>query len=171
MRQQRWSKAAAAWAILFALPHAYWATGRTEGLNTSLNNRIVDDAGVTMALTCGLIAVICLAGAATALGAVHAWPTVWQRRIRIASVGLLWFGAILLVLRSLDIYVEFNLGLTGLSHVAADQHEEFVRLSRWFEFLWLPWFVLGAVAWTGLAVSFTRNRTETVRIAGEAGWL
>jgi Protein of unknown function (DUF3995) len=156
--QHLWARLAAAWAVLFALPHVYWATGRTEGLATSLNHRIVDDAGLTMAVTCGLIALFCLAGAATAIGAVRDWPPRWSRRIRVASVGLLWFGAVLLVLRSLDIYIEFGLGLTGISHIAADQHDEFVRLAQWFEFLWLPWFVLGAVAWTGLAISFTRKR-------------
>jgi hypothetical protein len=33
------------------------------------------------------------------------------------------------------------------------------RLSRWFLFLWLPWFTLGAIAWGGLATGHsTRGR-------------
>jgi hypothetical protein len=29
--------------------------------------------------------------------------------------------------------------------------DEYLRLARWFLFLWLPWFTLGAVAWGALA--------------------
>jgi hypothetical protein len=45
---------------------------------------------------------------------------------------------------------EFGLGLTGITTVAAGERAEFFRLARWFLFLWLPWFTLGAVAWGAL---------------------
>ena len=52
----------------------------------------------------------------------------------------------LLAARVLDIYVEFGFGLTAIRPVLADQRDEHPRLARWFLFLWLPWFTLGAVA-------------------------
>jgi hypothetical protein len=64
---------------------------------------------------------------------------------------LAWFGFVLLAARALDIYVEFGLGLTGVTTVAAGERAEFLRLARWFLFLWLPSFTLGAVAWGALA--------------------
>lgn len=155
----RWRSAAylaAAWAIVFAVPHLYWATGRTEGLGTALNADVVRDAGVGMAVSCGAIALFCLCGAAAALGTAHDWPERFGRRVRRALVGLTWFGAVLLITRSVDIYVVFTLALTGVQHVPAAQQADFVHLSRWFMFLYLPWFTLGAIAWTRLAWRYPR---------------
>lgn len=108
-----------------------------------------------MALGCGAIAIFCLCGAAAALGTVRQVPARWQLLTRRVLVGLTWFGAVLLTARAIDIYVEFNLGLTGLWHVPAGHHADYLHLSRWFMFGWLPWFVLGAIAWTRLAWSYT----------------
>jgi hypothetical protein len=33
---------AAAWALVFAVPHLYWGMGATTGLTTSLNQQILD---------------------------------------------------------------------------------------------------------------------------------
>jgi hypothetical protein len=63
---------------------------------------------------------------------------------------------VLLAARVLDIYVEFGLGLTGIRPVPADQRDEYLRLARWFLFLWLPWCTLGAVAWGALASRLPR---------------
>jgi hypothetical protein len=46
-------------------------------------------------------------------------------------------------------------GLTGITIVAAGDQAEFLRLARWFLFLWLPWFTLGAVTWGALATHHT----------------
>lgn len=147
---------AAAWAIAFAAPHLYWATGRKDGLDTALSTKIVDGAGTGFALGCLGIALFCLCGALTALATLR-WPIAWHRSSRRVLVGLLWFGAALLVLRSIDIFVEFNLGLTGLVHIPADQHADYLHMARWFMFFWLPLFVVGAIAWTRLAWRYTRS--------------
>jgi hypothetical protein len=156
MKQRTAAYLAAAWAIVFAAPHVYWATGRKDGLGTALSDRVVDGAGLAMALSCAAIAAFCLAGAAVALGTVRPWPPALQRRARTGLIVLTWFGAILLTARCLDIYVEFNLVLTGLEHIPADQHTNFLHLSRWFMFCYLPWFTLGAAAWLRLAWTYSR---------------
>lgn len=152
---------AAAWAIAFAAPHVYWATGRKDGLGTALSDRVVDQAGLAMALGCAAIAAFCLAGAAVALGTVRPWPPALRRRARTVLVVLTWFGAILLSARCLDIYVEFNLVLTGLEHIPADEHANFLHLSRWFMFCYLPWFAVGAATWLRLAWTYSREASPT----------
>ena len=148
---------AAAWAIVFAAPHIYWATGRKDGLGTALSEQAVRDAGSGMAISCAGIALFCLCGAAVAMTTVQDWPASRQALLRRALIVLTWFGAVLLIARSLDIYVEFNLVLTGLEHIPADQHTNFLHLSRWFMFCYGPWFAVGAIAWTRLAWLYTRG--------------
>ena len=148
---------AAAWAIIFAAPHVYWATGRKDGLGTALSNHAVDHAGgASMAINCAGIALFCLAGAATALGTLRPWPTALQRGARRVLVALTWFGAVLLTLRCIDIFVEFNLQLTGVEQVPAGQHANFLHLARWYMFGYLPWFALGATTWQRLAWTYSR---------------
>jgi len=147
---------AAAWGIVFAAPHVYWATGRKEGLGTALSDRVVRDAGWAMALSCAGIALFCLCGAAVALATVREWPPRWRTGARRVLVGLTWFGAVLLILRSVDIFVEFSLTLTGVWSLPADDWANFLHLARWFMFVYLPWFTLGAIAWTRLAWRYTR---------------
>jgi hypothetical protein len=140
--------AAAAWAVGFALPHLYWSLGGTTGLTTSLNQAILAhrDAGFIAGLWA--IAAFSLAGALVALATVRPWGRRLPRR---ALRALAWFGFVLLALRVLDIYLEFGTGLTGITTIPAGDRAEFLRLARWFLFLWLPWFTLGAVAWGALA--------------------
>ena len=147
---------AAAWGIVFAAPHVYWATGRTEGLGTALSDRAVRDAGLAMALSCAGIALFCLCGAAVALATVREWPPRWQAAVRRALVGLTWFGAVLLILRSLDIFVEFSAILTRLWSLPGGDWPNYLHLARWFMFVYLPWFALGAITWTRLAWRYTR---------------
>jgi Protein of unknown function (DUF3995) len=140
--------AAAAWALVFAGPHFYWGVGGAVGLDTALNRGIVEGrSGWFLALNWG-IGIFCVTGGVVALATVRPWGRrVPARLLR----GLTWLGFVLLAARALDIYVEFGLGLTGITPIPADQRNEYLRLARWFLFLWLPWFTLGAVAWGALA--------------------
>jgi hypothetical protein len=156
MRLRLRAQLAAAWGIVFAAPHVYWATGRKEGLGTALSDRVVRDAGLAMALSCAGIALFCLCGAAVALATVREWPPRWQAAVRRALVGLTWFGAVLLILRSLDIFVEFSAILTRLWSLPGGDWPNYLHLARWFMFVYLPWFVLGAIVWTRLAWHYTR---------------
>jgi hypothetical protein len=124
-----------------------------------LSDDIVADAGTDMQLSCAAIALFCLAGAATALATTGSWSVSWHRAARRTLLTLTWFGAVLLILRSIDIYLEFNLQLTGVSSIDPARHDNFLHLARWFLFFWLPVFVVGATAWTGLAWTYTRRAT------------
>jgi Protein of unknown function (DUF3995) len=166
MRHRTWAYLAAAWAIAFAAPHVYWATGRTAGLGTALGSATLDNAGWGLQLLNGGIAVFSLCGAATALATLRTWPVRWRRPARRGLAALAWFGACLLLARSIDIYIEFNLATTGILHVPAEDHDNYLHLARWFIFFWLPWFALGALAWTRLAWTFSRmGRRPTTRAA------
>lgn len=156
MRDRNRAFLAAGWAVTFAAPHIYWATGQKAGLGTALSGDIVANAGTGMQLLNAAIAAFLLCGALTALSTLRAWPARWRQAARRVLVGLVWFGAVLLAARSVDIYVEFNLGLTGIERVPASQHDNYLHLARWFMFCYLPWFSLGAIAWTRLALAYTR---------------
>jgi hypothetical protein len=138
--------AAAAWALVFAGPHFYWGVGGAVGLDAALNRGIVEGRSVWfLALNWG-IGIFCVTGGVVALATVRPWGRRMPARL---LRGLTWLGFVLLA--ALDIYVEFGLGLTGITPIPADQLNEYLRLARWFLFLWLPWFTLGAVAWGALA--------------------
>ncbi|MPZ62824.1 MAG: DUF3995 domain-containing protein [Propionibacteriales bacterium] len=155
-----WAYLAAAWALVFAAPHFYWATGAEAGLRTALSDEIVSEAGGGFQLLNLGIGLFVTAGAATALATLRHWPQQLARISRRVLVGLLWFGAAVLTLRSLDIYVEFQLALTEVWDVPDVDRDDYLSMARWFMFFWLPWFALGALAWTRLAWSFTRSRTH-----------
>lgn len=146
------ARLAAGWAFVFATPHLVWAAGSEVGLRTALSARVVDDGGLTLRIANLAIALFCLTGGAVALNPGGRLP----RRVRLP---LLWFGAVLLAGRAVDIYVEFGRALTGLNPIPAARQAEFLELSRWFLFGYLPWFTLGAVAWTVLAVRVARRPT------------
>jgi hypothetical protein len=160
VRHRVWAYLAAAWAIIFAAPHVYWATGHTAGLGTGLSNSngtAITNMSWALQLACAGVAVFCLCGAGTALATLRSWTPRWRPLARRVLLGLAWLGAALLIARSIDVYVEFNLGLTGIWHIPAAQHGTFLHLARWFMFFWLPWFALGALAWTRLARTFAQS--------------
>jgi Protein of unknown function (DUF3995) len=160
MRHRVWAWLAAAWAILFAAPHVYWATGHTAELGTGLangNGTAITHMSGALQLACAGVTVFCLCGAATALATLRNWAPRWRPLARRVLLGLAWLGATLLIARSIVVYAGFNLGLTGIWHIPAAQHGTFLHLARWFMFFWLPWFALGALAWTRLACTFARG--------------
>ena len=146
-------RVAAGWAFLFAAPHLLWAAGSQWGLRTALSADVVDGGGGILRLANLGIALFCITGGLVALADGRL-----PRRLRLP---LLWFGAVLLAGRAVDIYVEFGRALTGLNPIPADRREEVLHLSRWFLFGYLPWFALGAIVWTMLAVQVTRRRVGT----------
>lgn len=154
-----WAYLAAAWAIAFAAPHVYWATGAKAGLDTALSDAIIRDAGTEFQILNAGIALFCLCGAATALATLRPWSPRFATLARRVLLGLLGLGVFLLLGRSIDIYVEFGLGLTGIWQVPPEHWENYRHMAAWFMFFWLPWFAAGAFAWTRLLVLFARART------------
>jgi hypothetical protein len=157
-RPRPWAAyAAATWALTFAVPHFYWGMGGTTGLTTSLNKQILDHRTAGFLAGNFGIGAFCVVGGLVALATVRPWG---RRLPRGALRALAWFGVVLLAARVLDIYVEFGFGLTGITTVAAGERAEFLRLARWFLFLWLPWFTLGAVAWGALATRLAHQASH-----------
>jgi hypothetical protein len=134
---------AASWALVFAALHFYWGMGGTVGLTMSLNRQILDHRTVGFLAGVWSIGVLCVAGGLVAMATVRPWG---HRPFRRVLRELAWFGFVLLAARALDIYLEFGFGLTGITTVEAGERAEFFRLSRWFLFLWLPWFTLRSLS-------------------------
>ncbi|MQA97547.1 MAG: DUF3995 domain-containing protein [Streptosporangiales bacterium] len=157
MRHRMWAYLAAAWAIAFAAPHVYWASGAVGGLDTALSEAIIRDLGLGFQLLNAGIALFCLCGAATALATLRVWPPRWARLARRVLLGLTGMGAFLLLARSIDIYVEFGLGLTGIRQVPPEYWDNYRHMAAWFLFFWEPWFAFGALAWTRLTWILART--------------
>jgi hypothetical protein len=67
---------------------------------------------------------------------------------------LAWFGLLLLAATAIDVYLEFGLGLTGLSIIiiAAGERAEFMRLAPWFRSCGCPGSPMASQSWGTLAV-------------------
>jgi len=95
VRHRVWAYLAAAWAIIFAAPHVYWATGHTAGLGTGLSNSngtAITNMSWALQLGCVGVAVFCLCGAGAALATLRSWTPRWRPLVRRVLLGLAWLG-------------------------------------------------------------------------------
>lgn len=156
MRARAYAYAAAVWAVCFAAPHVYWAFDFT-GIDTSLAGPAVENDSLALHLVCLAIAAFLFCGAATALATLYRWPRRWSGLARTTLLGLCTFGAVLLIARTVDIWLEFSWHLTDPAGIPGIERDTYLRLGRWFLLLWGPWFGLGAVLWSGLAWNYGRS--------------
>lgn len=139
--------AAAAWALMFALPHVYWGAGGRAGLAAAVSVELAADRSTAFQVVNWSIALFCVAGGSVALASTRDVATRAVRRfVRL----LLWFGFTLLLLRVIDIVVELAVGLASVDRAPTTARTQFLHLAPWFGLLWLPWFSLGTVLF-GLA--------------------
>lgn len=165
MRARAYAYGAAVWAICFAAPHVYW-TFDFAGIRTSLPGKVVEADPLTLHVACLGIAVFLLCAAATALATLYRWPQRWGGPARKLLLGLCTFGAVLLTVRTVDIWLEFGWHLTDPAGVPGGGRDTYLYLGRWFLLLWGPWFALGAVLWSRLAWNYGRSfRTRAERQA------
>ncbi len=140
-----WAYLAAAWATVFAGLHFFWALGGEAGLEVSAGERLASERPAWF-VAGGLwgVGLLCLAGAAVALGlsrrGVHGLR--W-RALRWLGVGI---GGLLLV-RGLLVEMLLLAGASAVGAVGAAQ--EF-----WTLVLWNPWFVLGGALFAPAAHRF-----------------
>lgn len=127
--------AAAAWALLFTLPHVYWALGGTVGLaGSSMTGTL---------LLVNLVAIpLLLVAAGVALGTVQSWGGMIPRRLLRPAV---WGVSLVLSVRGIGGLVQRSVssghsGSQSLLSLIAD-----------------PWFVLGGVLFGVAAESYTRK--------------
>ncbi|MFJ9695596.1 DUF3995 domain-containing protein [Kitasatospora sp. NPDC101183] len=155
--------AAAAWGAVFAVPSFYWALGGTGGASSQVAPALVKLAEDRVTW---FLVVLWVTGALKLVGTVLGIALLRRRGRRTdhllqlagwgAGVLLVWHGA-LFVLQGL-------LVLAGVLHLAP----ELVPVSRWYTFLWGPWFVLGGVCFA-LAARLHLRLVEQRRSCAVAG--
>ncbi|MBI3406265.1 MAG: DUF3995 domain-containing protein [Acidobacteria bacterium] len=153
--QRTWTTyAAIAWAIAFAAPHFYWGVGGTIWLTNALSRNFVQNSTWRFLVLNWGIGMFLLAGAAVGLATIRPWG---RRFPRWSILALEMFGCTILWLRVLVGYFMLGLALTGIRPFRESFREEGMHLARWFVFLWLPWFLLGALTWTAATIDYARR--------------
>ncbi len=131
------------WGFLFAVPSFYWALGGTAGASSTISPSLVqlvrdgDPGFVTVLWVTGALKIVgALLG--LALARRRPWGRHTNRLLQLAAWGaavlLAWHGALFVVQ-----------GLLVQAHII-ELAPELVPVSRWYTYLWGPWFVAGGVA-------------------------
>ncbi|MCT2590924.1 DUF3995 domain-containing protein [Streptomyces sp. N2-109] len=168
----RWpGYAAAVWGFVFAVPSFYWAmggglTGASSTLAPSLleQARERDPGFIAVLWVTGVLKVV---GGLLGLGLVH--RHVWGRGMNRLLQLMAWGAAVLLVWHGAEF---IGHGLLVQTH-AIDIDPDLQSVSRWYTYLWGPWFVAGGVAFvlaTRTHLSAVADRRDAT-IAGMVGGL
>jgi hypothetical protein len=165
----RWpGYAAAVWGFLFAVPSFVWALGVTVGAQTTVSPSLVElaqDRVTWFVVVLWVTGVLKVIGALIGLGLTRRWGIMTGRLLVCcgwgAAVLLIWHGALFVIQ---GVLVE-----TGV--MAIDP--ELRSISRWYLYLWGPWFVLGGLAFGAAAWAYMRTSADRRggRVAGLVGAL
>ncbi|MCP2165905.1 DUF3995 domain-containing protein [Goodfellowiella coeruleoviolacea] len=147
--------AAAAWGVLFAIPSFVWATGNTVGARSTVSPTLVELArdGVPWFLTVLVVTgLLKLFGALVGIGLTRSWGARISRFLVLcgggAAVLLTWHGGLFVVRGAL---VE-----AGAIAVEPD----LAALTRWYCYLWGPWFIAGGLAFAGATALHVRHHDD-----------
>jgi Protein of unknown function (DUF3995) len=159
---------AAAWGLLFAVPSFVWALGSTAGAQTTVSPSLVklaQDRVTWFVVVLWVTGVLKVVGALVGLGLTQRWGTATGRLLVCCG----WGAAVLLVWHGLLFVIGGVLGETGV--VAIDPALR--TISRWYLYLWGPWFVLGGLAFGAAAWAYVRTSADRRggRVAGLVGGL
>jgi hypothetical protein len=148
-RQTLWCGMAAAWSLLFAAPHLYWAAGGREGLGAQAR---AADAALRQAWFAGynlFAAILAILGALVAVALARRWGGPRLRRWLLSAAAL---GCIVLSVRG-------ALGLVLLfADVVRGTHDPATpALLVAIE----PWFVVGGIAYGGMAWAAHHEETTS----------
>ncbi|MCT9089422.1 DUF3995 domain-containing protein [Streptomyces sp. ASQP_92] len=169
MRPGAWpGLAAAAWGLLFAAPSFAWALGFTFGARTTVSPSLVklaDDRVTWFMAVLWVTGLLKLLGALIGIGLTRPRGR-WTGRLVVfcgggAAVLLAWHGCLFVVH---GLLVE-----AGSLSVAPD----LAGLTRWYLFLWGPWFTVGGLAFAAATIRYVRRpgaRGES-RLLGALGAL
>lgn len=145
-RRAAWAGyAAAAWALIFAAPHFWWALGVSWAFpgDADLFERAFDRTWwLVYDLVVGLL---CLVGAGLALALVQPWGRVFPARLLRAAV---WSGSVLLLLR----------GALGVAPMVWSLLREASDESHPWSYVIEPWFLVGGILFGLVAWSTRRGR-------------
>jgi len=162
--------AAAVWGFVFAVPSFYWAMGGMAGAASTISPQLVE---LVQEQDPGFIAVLWVTGVLKVVGGLlglalvrrRAWGRGMNRLLQLmawgAGVLLVWHGALFV-----------GQGLLIEAHVITIA-PELLSVSRWYTYLWGPWFVGGGIAFMLAArthLSAIADRRDAT-IAGTAGGL
>ncbi|WP_234327309.1 DUF3995 domain-containing protein [Streptomyces sp. NRRL WC-3742] len=171
MTAARWTSgwpgyAAAAWGVLFAAPSFYWALGGTGGASTTVSPSLVklaEDRVTWFLVVLWVTGVLKLVGAVLGIALLRSRGRRPDHLLQLAG----WGAGVLLVWHGGLFVVEGLLVQSGVLHIAP----ELVPVSRWYTFLWGPWFVLGGVCFVLAARLHLRlvAQRRTCAIAGAVG--
>ncbi|MEU8779909.1 DUF3995 domain-containing protein [Streptomyces sp. NPDC048606] len=166
---RRWlGFAAAAWGVLFALPSFAWALGGTFGVRSTVAPALVKlahDRVTWFLAVLWLTGLLKLLGALIGIGLTRRRGT-WAGRFLVFCGG---GAAVLLVWHGCQFVLHGVLVEAGARAVAPD----LAGLTRWYLYLWGPWFVAGGLAFAAATVNHVRRHDgrREVRLYGWAGAL
>ncbi|MFC0842566.1 DUF3995 domain-containing protein [Streptomyces noboritoensis] len=169
LRTGRWAGfAVAAWGFLFAVPSFVWALGGTFGARSTVAPSLVklaEDRVTWFLAVLWVTGFLKLFGGLVGIGLARRRGT-WTGPLTVfcgggATVLLVWHGCLFVVH---GVLVE-----AGARAVAPD----LAGLTRWYLFLWGPWFIAGGLAFAAAVTHYVRrcDRRRTVRLYGCAGAL
>ncbi|MEV5595464.1 DUF3995 domain-containing protein [Streptomyces sp. NPDC052496] len=160
--------AVAVWGLLFAVPSFVWATGCTSGARTTVSPdlvRLAEDRVPWFVAVLWVTGFLKVFGALIGVGLTRRRGR-WAGRLLAfcgggAAVLLAWHGALFVVHGAL---VE-----AGTRTVAPG----LAGLTRWYLFLWGPWFLAGGLAFAVATVRYVRRLDVRgdVRLHGVVGAL
>ncbi|MFG3549077.1 DUF3995 domain-containing protein [Streptomyces sp. NPDC047725] len=160
--------AAAMWGFVFALPSLYWAAGGMAGAATTVSPelvRLAQDRVTWFVVTLWVTGLLKIAGGLLGLALVHGRGRRANLFLQLAGWGagvlLVWHGGLFLV--------QGLLVRGGVVTIAP----ELLPVSRWYTYLWGPWFVLGGLLFIAAARTRLRSLTDrrSAAIAGALGGL
>ncbi|MFJ4095359.1 DUF3995 domain-containing protein [Kitasatospora sp. NPDC089913] len=147
----RWGYAVAVWGVLFAVPSFLWAAGSTFGARSTVAPelvRLAQDRVPWFLAVLWITGLLKLLGAAIGLGLTRIRSRRVGRFLEFcgggAAVLLVWHGGLFVVH---GILVE-----TGAATVAPD----LAGLTRWYLYLWGPWFIAGGLAFAAATARYLR---------------
>ncbi|WP_234315170.1 DUF3995 domain-containing protein [Streptomyces globisporus] len=168
-RPGRWpGYAVAAWGFLFAVPSFVWALGGTFGVQATVAPSLVKlahDRVTWFLAVLWLTGLLKLFGALVGIGLTRRRGK-WTGRSMMfcgggATVLLVWHGCL---------FVVHGVLVEAGAYAAAP---DLVGLTRWYLYLWGPWFIAGGLAFAAAATHYVRRhdgRREGV-FYGSAGAL
>ncbi|MEV7405902.1 DUF3995 domain-containing protein [Streptomyces sp. NPDC091267] len=160
--------AAAAWALLFAVPSFVWATGSTIGARSTVSPSLVmlaRDGVPWFVAVLWVTGFLKLFGALIGIGLTRPRGSQISRALVFCGGGaaplLIWHGGLFVVH---GVLVEAG---------AVAVEPDLAALTAWYLYLWGPWFIVGGLAFALATALYVRQRDDggKLRLYGVVGAL